>query len=198
MTYVICNENNHYLHWTGKGYEIITDKPRATRWCSINKAKNVLTHNCIQEKQLNIYTWRIENSKTNTPVTQSIIVSGYKPTELNCNIMDKIKEIYTFTQELEQRKLYLIDQLHEVEAEIVDIEHAAEFYTLNASQGYKLYKLLHNTRIKRREIKDELQIIGLTLGTSIKSDSMKNLECSILGLDTRKYAPRVRTELFGV
>ena len=80
----------------------------------------------------------------------------------------------------------------------VDIEHAAEFYNLNASQGYKLYKLLHDSRIKRRELKDELEKINLSLGTSIRSANMENLERSIIGLEHRQYTPRINKELFGV
>ena len=63
---------------------------------------------------------------------------------------------------------------------------------------YKLYKLLHNSRIKRREIKDELQKINYTLGISIRSINVANLESRILGLDNRKYTPRINKELFGV
>lgn len=106
--------------------------------------------------------------------------------------------MYTFTKELEERKLYLDEQLSKIDLEIVDIEHAAEFYNLNACQGYKLYKLLHDRRVKRREIKDELQKISLILGTSIKSSNIDNLERSILGLNNRIYTPRINKELFGV
>ena len=82
--------------------------------------------------------------------------------------------------------------------EIVDIEHAAEFYNLNASQGYKLYRLLHDSRVKRRGVKDELQKINFALGSSIGNLDLENLERSILGLDNRKYTPRINKELFGV
>lgn len=91
-----------------------------------------------------------------------------------------------------------MEMVHNIDLEIVDIEHAAEFYTLNASQGYKLYKMLHDTRIQRRSYKDELEKINLSLGTSIRSANMENLEKSIVGMEHRKYEPRVNKELFGV
>ena len=121
-----------------------------------------------------------------------------KPIELEYDILDKVKEISEFTKQIEERKLYLIEMIHTVDLEIVDIEHAAEFYNLNASQGYKLYKLLHDSRIKRRELKDELEKINLSLGTSIRSVNMENLERSIIGLEHRQYTPRINKELFGV
>ena len=75
-----------------------------------------------------------------------------KPIELDYDILDKVKEISTFTKQIEERRLYLMEMIHKTDLEIVDIEHAAEFYNLNASQGYKLYRLLHDARIKRREL----------------------------------------------
>lgn len=196
--YILCNENNQYLHQEPKSkYQIVQDINKAHVWNSINKAQNVLNNNCQTDKQLNKFTWHIVNIvNKNEPVAVSM--DGVKPAELNYSILEKVKEIHTFIKELEQRKLYLVDKLHEIEMEIVDIEHAAEFYNLNASQGYKLYKMLHNARIKRREIKDELQIIGYTLASSLSSKSMDHLQASIAGLDTRKYTPRVNKELFGV
>ena len=128
----------------------------------------------------------------------SLITSVAKPIELGYDILDKIKEISTFTKEIEDRRLYLMEMVHNIDLEIVDIEHAAEFYTLNASQGYKLYKMLHDTRIQRRSYKDELEKINLSLGTSIRSANMENLEKSIVGMEHRKYEPRVNKELFGV
>ena len=127
-----------------------------------------------------------------------IINPPAKPIELEYDILDKVKEISEFTKQIEERKLYLIEMIHTVDLEIVDIEHAAEFYNLNASQGYKLYKLLHDSRIKRRELKDELEKINLSLGTSIRSVNMENLERSIIGLEHRQYTPRINKELFGV
>lgn len=121
-----------------------------------------------------------------------------KPIELEYDILNKVKEISTFTKEIEERRLYLMEMVHNIDLEIVDIEHAAEFYILNASQGYKLYKMLHDTRIQRRSYKDELEKINLSLGTSIRSANMENLEKSIVGMEHRKYEPRVNKELFGV
>ena len=118
--------------------------------------------------------------------------------ELHFNILDKIKDISEFAQQLEKRKSCLNSMLSKIDLEIVDIEHAAEFYELNAAQGYKIYKLLHDARIKRRAIKNELEEISLCLGTNIQSINLTNIEKSIIGLSNRKYTPRINKELFGV
>lgn len=197
--YVICNEYNHYITTKKKkGYAIVPNLDKAHRWDNLDKAQNFLTNNCTCP-ELKPYTWRVIQLVNGTEIIPDEMESlNVEPVEMNCDILDTIRNIGSFTRQLEQRKLYLINQLKQTDLEIVDIEHAAEFYNLNASQGYKLYKMLHNARIKRREIKDELQIIGYTLTASLSTKSMEHLESSILGLDNRQYAPRVHKELFGV
>lgn len=191
MPYIICNNDNYLFQNESHAYEIVNDIHKATRWNTIQKANNVNRH---LHKKFNNYNLSVkyvsqENKMINLPA---------KPIELEYDILDKVKEISIFTKQIEERRLYLIEEIHKIDLEIVDIEHAAEFYNLNASQGYKLYKLLHTARVSRRELKDELCIIDLSLGTSIRSKNMENLERSILGLDNRKYEPRINKELFGV
>lgn len=194
MPYIICDDNNNYICCNKKNqFRITDDLNQATKYAKIQTANNVCSNNC-RANHLKSFAWSVkyitqENKIVNQPV---------EPIELDFDILDKVKEISSFTRQLENRRLYLIEEIHKIDLEIVDIEHAAEFYNLNASQGYKLYKLLHDSRIKRRTFKDELQKIELSLGTSIKSTNMEHLEKSILGLDTRKYTPRINKELFGV
>lgn len=194
MSYIICNGDNYLRQNKKSQLKIVKDINQATRWDTAIKANNVCD-NISRNKNFKDYNLHVKSIFNDDEI---ISIDNYKPIELNYNILDKVKEMYTFTRELEQRKMYLVEQLSKIDMEIVDIEHAAEFYNLNASQGYKLYKLLHDRRIERRKIKDELQVINLTLGTSINSNNMNNLEKSILGMDNRTYTPRINKELFGV
>lgn len=199
MSYIICNENN-YLLQTDAGFSIVNDINNATKWNDFSKANNVCKNMHANKKMKKYHLevkciYKEEQYPTQEPEIPTPVV---RPIELDYDILDKIKEISIFTKQLEERKLYLIEQIKIVDLEIVDIEHAAEFYNLNASQGYKLYKLLHESRIRRREFKDELQKIGYILGTSMRSSEIQNLENSIAGLDNRQYTPRVLKELFGV
>ena len=201
--YIICDDKNNYLQLKDGKHGVTNDISKAAKWTKNKKAKNVIENICKTYKELKDFNWQVKN----IPMSQITITQNeasepsnepISPIELNYDILEKVKEIHAFTKELEARKLYLVEELRNIDLEIVDIEHAAEFYNLNASQGYKLYKLLHNARVKRREIKDELQKIGLLLGSSMSSANMENLERSILGMDTRQYTPRINKELFGV
>ena len=192
MPYIICN-NDNYLHRNKKNhFSVVHTMENATTWSDAQKADNVCSINAkelVLKYGLEVKYVSQENKVVNPPA---------KSIELEYDILDKVKEISEFTKQIEERRLYLMEMIHTVDLEIVDIEHAAEFYNLNASQGYKLYKLLHDARNRRREYKDELEKINLSLGTSIRSTNMENLERSILGLDNRQYTPRINKELFGV
>lgn len=192
MSYIICNDDNYLKQDKKCRYSIVHEMSEATKWSNLTKASNVQKRNpnklCVKY-QLEVKYVSQKNSAYN-PVAQQV--------ELGYDILDKVKEISAFSKEIEERRLYLIEMIHNIDLEIVDIEHAAEFYILNAAQGYKIYKMLHDARTKRRNYKDELKKIDLSLGTSIRSKNMENLQKSIVGLDNRKYEPRVIKELFEI
>lgn len=193
MCYIICDNDNTYLKQNKSGFSVTTNINDATRWVKINAAKNVC-RDMNQGKRLGAYEWDVKF------VTQEnkVIYPPANPIKLEYEILDKVREFSEFASQLEERNSYLKSMLSQVDLEIVDIEHAAEFFELNAAQGYKLYKLLHETRKRRREIKRKLDEINLSLGTTIISSKLKNLEKSLIGLDNRQYTPRINKELFGV
>lgn len=190
MPYIICNDTK-YLRQGNKGYSLTNNPNEATKWSKVKSANNTLKH--IESKFIGC------NLEVKAVLQDSNVVSAtLQPDELDYDILEKAGEIAELAKQAENRKAYLCEQIHNVDLEIVDIEHAAEFYNLNAAQGYKLYRMLHDARVERRKLKDELERINMFLGTSIGSDKMENLKKSIMGLDNRQYTPRVNKELFGV
>ena len=190
MPYILCNGDN-YLVQDSYGTYIVNTFQEASRWDKIEKARHV---------QINV---RNKFNRYHLDVKYVSAVNDIAPVsnedvKLDCDILQKIREICEFVNKMEMRKMYLIGEIQKANLEIVDIEHAAEFYNLNASQGYRIYKMLHDVRNKRREMKDECTKIEMVLGTSMKKANLENLEKSILGLGNRKYTPRVNAELFNV
>ena len=116
--------------------------------------------------------------------------------QFDLDVLTASNELKDIANKIMIRREHLTRELSLIDLEIQDIEHAAEFYELNASQGYKLYKMLHDARIKRRNIKDEWSMLGAFLNSSIKN--MDNVRKMSDGLDNRQYTPRVNKELFGV
>ena len=88
------------------------------------------------------------------------------------------------------------DELSKIDLEIEDILHSIEFYNVNAYQGYKLYKLIQEKRIKRRRIKNFLEVVGYIENKDIKDILSSNISKTINGITDRKYTPRQLQELF--
>lgn len=67
-------------------------------------------------------------------------------------IMDSLEMDFDL---LVKRKKVLELELLEIEREIIHIYHAMEFYNLDAAKGYKIYKMMQERLIRRRQNKDE-------------------------------------------
>lgn len=70
------------------------------------------------------------------------------------------------------------------------------FCNLNAAQGYKAYKMIKDRRIRRRSIKNELDVLNIILGKKISDTATDEIQKAISGMDKRTYEPRILTELF--
>ncbi len=108
-------------------------------------------------------------------------------------IVDNIAGSY---REILDYKDFLQKEQSKVELELCDIEHAIEFYSLNACDGYKMYKLFHDCRIRRREIKNDLRRINSVLGMTYEQIAAGGIEKAFDEVDTQTYHPRVLPELF--
>ena len=98
---------------------------------------------------------------------------------------------------LNVRHQELAEQQSKFDGQVSDIVHYIEFNTgkLNACDGYKAYKLLQDTLLERRKIKDELQIIQV-VRDRMNAEDIANVEQKIKEIETRTYKPRELTYLF--
>lgn len=110
--------------------------------------------------------------------------------------LDKVSGLNGLAAEALHRKEELINQLSEVDKELCDINHYIEFCNLNAAQGYKAYKMIKDRRMKRRSIKNELDVLNMILGKKLSESVTNEITNAVLGMDKRIYEPRVLNELF--
>lgn len=110
--------------------------------------------------------------------------------------IDKIEGLNGLATEALHRKDELVQQLSKVDQELSDVNHYIEFCNLNAAQGYKAYKMIKDRRIKRRSIKNELQVVDIILSKKICENATDEIQKAIAGMDQRTYEPRVLNELF--
>lgn len=203
----IITDGKQYLYAGENGAMLVDKIEDATVWDKKKSAQNVLTvfKKSIKSKVLGSLTQKkdfIVKEITSDGVQFNDGKIGEKNMTveeqvLDFEISDFVKELKDKTEKLENRLQYLCQQLSYYDKKIVDIEHCAEFYSLDIQKGYKLYKILHDTTQSRREVKNEIQSIQVFLNSNNSSLSIGNVSKSIYGIyNNKEYTPRIVDELF--
>lgn len=109
-----------------------------------------------------------------------------KNLEITDKTMGNLKDMYT--------KVY--GELTAASDEIADIEHAIEFMTVNAAQGYQLMAELKKARRKRREAKDAKLLLEIVMNQGEGDWGRGRLENAIEQMNSRQFTPKVRKDLF--
>ena len=76
-------------------------------------------------------------------------------------------------------------QLSDLDQELSDIYHYIEFENLDAYRGWKAYRKLKDVLVKRREVKDSIDVAN-----SINSKLTSEYIVSVEKMRNRKYTPR--------
>lgn len=99
---------------------------------------------------------------------------------------------------LSNRREMLVEELSKYDRQRCDVEHYIELNTgkLNASEGYKAFKLLQDVLLERRKVKDELQIVQVALDRIVAPDELAHIDTKVKELETRTYTPREFKYLF--
>ena len=198
VSYVITDGVN-YLAIGKSGNSLTNDINKAMSWTREKSATNTLkalqgSTRSVLSKFANKEDFDVEAI---TKEEIDLLYNFDDAMDIDFNLHDDLKLLRQKFIILSKRKQELADSLSELDKKISDIMHCAEFYELDACRGYKLYKILHQTRIERREVKNELMAIGQVL---VKIP-VENINGSILEIEkayseNKKYKPRIVDELF--
>lgn len=189
-------------------YVPIKSSQQAKYWDSYEKAKSVLNNSIgksirsrfsvqsleIMEKQ--VLGNNIGITEASPTSFDNFTVSYDTPNDTIDKLNSSLDEVISAISNIDIRKNELSEKLKTVQAKIVDMEHYIEFKNLNASDGWKAYKLLQDLLKERRNYKDQLMILGFIENTKIDPKPLHMLSQRISGLKTRVYAPRALPELF--
>lgn len=187
--YLITNGRNYLGIDNKQQLTTVSTREKAKRFTK-EKAENVLQNLPKTMKNIGYFITPDEESNSIIEIALSEMENGIY------DILTKVQEFESYVQDIGKRRDILTYELSKVDAEIEDILHAAEFYNLNACEGYKLYKMLKERRIKRRQLKDYIEVVGYVECSTGKDFANGLGSKSILGTTTRKYQPRVLNELF--
>lgn len=191
MPWVIGNSTNYiWTDHTGK-YKTTGSIHRAQTFAHRATAENFLRSMPKKLKGLNYRVMPHNEPPVVRPevdIDQSVLEPQY--------YLDSIQAFRTFIETMKKQQSTLETARHVAELEIEDIEHAAEFYELNAEQGYQLYSLLREARIRRRKCKNALAWIQFVLDACPDDFLERDPSARIAGTGTRAYAPRALPGLF--
>ena len=186
MSYIITN-----------GTLYIGDKGVA---CKQNEAKIFTTKKAADNffksslsKPLRNLNFKVEETELEPP--SSNINAQYFDVDVNA-LQTDINNLSAKLNVLKGNKDWLLDMESEVDKEISDIMHFIEFYNFSASDGYKLCKALKDLRLRRRKIKNELELINIVNTQSLSNVASGQTNKAIDNLNDKKYTPRVLQELF--
>lgn len=198
--YAITNKDKTiWVYQSNGSYTLTTDKARALIFDSKPAAEAVFKSNLsklIKSKGVTVQTVGVQIEGTETKPEPKVVATS-EPTLSTESSKYIISILSEAAAKLNVRHQELTEQQSKCDGRVSDIVHYIEFNTgkLNACDGYKAYKLLQDTLVERRKIKDELQIIQV-VRDRMNAEDIANVEHKIKEIETRTYKPRELTYLF--
>lgn len=199
MSQYIITDGERFIYRNHSDRFVPTSSEAMADIYSKKQAEGIYNNSLPKALKSIFHVEKYDDPKGIRQVNQNDLVNNTEKVVVADNIqmwLDKINDMNGLTTIAEKRKKILEDQLHELEDEILDIEHYIEFQNLNASQGYKISKELKICRVKRRTVKNEMAIIDIILEPQIKEIISNKVHQKIEELNSRTYKPRIRTDLF--
>lgn len=184
-----------YLGANKGNYVPVKDKNKAKVFDSTEKAYSQF-YSSVPKVLRNDYNWEIELIEHVENVKSSEkINSTYTSIDIE-ELKESINSLSEKFSLLKGNKEWLLEKESNVDKQISDILHFIEFSSFSACEGYKLCKAIKELRLKRREIKNELEIINIINCHTCNNIANGNTNKSIDGIENKKYTPRVLNELF--
>ena len=197
MQYLITNGKTYVgLDQTARAYKT-TDKERSHKFAKREKAENFVVSNMSKWPDRSEFEIIALDEAISPKFIGEIDPLYRKICPDNSGIADVVEQVRNCVVDVISQRAFYQQQLADAALEIEDIMHAAEFYNLNASQGYKLYRLLRAARIKRRKAKDAVEILDTVVGNQFGEGMLAAAGKKMSEHVDRTYRPRVFNELFG-
>ena len=126
------------------------------------------------------------------------------------NVKDKIVEVCKNLDELDEYKNTLADSLSNIDSKVCDLLHLIEYNSLKTNQCYRMIREIHNLRLERRKIKNDMELTKVFYDHQNKLIEKNNRQIllSFVGktdkslknskYNNRKYTDEEIKELLGV
>lgn len=202
------------MYWPhGAKWERVTARQRATIF-SPEKAHSIL-QNSISSKERNYWSV-VFTEDPPSPAVPAKRTSPVPPKPktlpagaIKCPPLPEFPDLPDLTAICQQQQdLYkslmeykdsLGAALSTIDMEISDLMHYIEIMNLNAANGYKVFAMLKEKRIRRRRIKDDMAKFAVLSDATLEELISGTLLATLKKIDNdRIYTPRKLPELFGL
>ena len=187
MGYIIQCGDGYIARAKNSSPYVTTDIEKALVIDAENKAKNIMTS--LPKIMRSKGTQLIYEEGSELVNNQYVPVDMENIKELICNLSNQFKA-------MKGNKEWLIDMYSKVDQEISDILHYIEFFPFNACEGYKLAKGLKELRLKRRDIKNQLEAISIISQHTCNMLTDGKTNKALCNIENKQYTPRILKELF--
>lgn len=106
------------------------------------------------------------------------------------DVYKNVEDMYNLSLKIGMFKRGMERQYKDIELQICDLYHYIENNNLNACDGYKIYRKLHNVLSKRRYIKDCVNILGV-LDEIFTDQNIEKLSNIVNSNFKREYRDRI-------
>lgn len=184
-------------------YSLTTDKGKAVIFDTKPSADTVFKSNLsklIKSKGVEVKAVTLQISGADVkPVKEVAVTKEVAATHTDISSSKHIISILTdAAAKLNCRHAELVEEESRYDREKTDVEHYIELNAgkLNAFEGYKAYKLLQDILLKRRKVKDEIQILNVVRDKMAITDDIESINERVSELESRSYTPRELHYLF--
>ena len=181
-----------YIQQDERGVSTVANPELALKFSERNKAENFYANLAKSFKNIGYAVQEATDRERYTDID----FDEYLDESCLDDIKTSVLGIQTLLRKVFRMREHAQAELARADAALLDIEHAAEFYALNAALGYRLYRMLHETRVERRKRKDQIAICNIIIDSGFEGLMDGTTLKRITGMDRREYKPRILEELF--
>ena len=187
-------EGDIYLGMSNNNYAPVKDVNAAKKFSTKEQASNVFK-SCVPKILRRNYNWSLQEFEGMNVDNTEKINDTYTPVDL-AELKTTLNDLASKFSTLKGNKEWLLDQQSGIDKQINDILHFIEFEKFSACEGFKLCRALKELRLKRRKVKNELELINIINCHTCNNMANGSTNKAIASIENKQYAPRILSELF--
>lgn len=187
-------EGDIHLGTSKNNYVPVKDINAAKKFSTKEQASNVFK-SCVPKILRHNHNWSLQEFEDMNADNTEKINDTYTPVDL-VELKTTLNDLASKFSTLKGNKEWLLDQQSGIDKQISDILHFIEFEKFSACEGFKLCRALKELRLKRREVKNELELINIINCHTCNNMANGSTNKAIASIESKQYTPRILSELF--